>query len=67
MENKHLNTKAKNALKSAGILWYDEKCHIILDVSRLKSVTDDELKRLRNTGTTTIDFINGFKKAVSWL
>lgn len=67
MKNKALNTKAKNALKIAGILWYDDNCHTIIDVSRLKSVTDDELKQLRNIGATTIEFINDFKKCVDWL
>ncbi len=66
-KNKVLKTKAKNALKSAGILYSDDNCHTILDVSRLRSVADDELKRLRNIGTTTIEFINDFKSHMNWL
>jgi len=67
MEKKAIKTKARNVLKNAGILRQDENYHTLLDVSRLRSIPDDELKKMRNVGGTTVEFINKFRKLFEWL
>lgn len=67
MENKAIKTKARNVLRNAGIIRYDENNHTLLDVSRLMSIPDDELRRMRNVGETTVEFINEFRKLFEWL
>lgn len=66
-KEKSLRTKARNILRMAGAIRSDEKYHTLVDVSRLRSITDDELKRMRNVGSTTIEFIEEFKKSFDWL
>lgn len=63
---KHIQSRAKNTLKEAGIL----KCeghHDIIDVTELKRVRDDDFKRMRNVGDATIEFINDFRKQFDWI
>lgn len=66
-KEKSLRTKARNILRMAGVIRSDENYHTLIDVSRLKSITEDELKRMRNVGSTTIEFIEEFKKSFDWL
>lgn len=63
---KHIQSRAKNTLREAGIL----KCeghHDIIDVTELKRIRDEDFKRMRNVGCATIEFINNFRKQFDWI
>ena len=67
MSNEGLKTRARNIFLKKGVIRYDERFHLLLDFSRLKSIPDDELKGMRQVGATTIEFINEFRKLFEWL
>lgn len=66
-KEKSLRTKVRNILRMSGVVRSDENYHTLVDVSRLKNITEDELKRMRNVGSTTIGFIMELKKSFDWL
>lgn len=63
---KHIESRAKNTLREAGILKTDGR-HDIIDVTELKRIRDDDFKRMRNVGGATIEFINNFRKQFDWI
>lgn len=63
---KHIESRAKNTLREAGIL-KTEGCHDIIDVTELKRLRDEDLKRMRHVGGATIEFINNFRKQFDWI
>ena len=57
---------AKNALKLANIIRYENR-HEIIDVSLLRTIPDDELMKFRNVGKTTIEKIQEIRKSLEWV
>lgn len=55
-------TMARNALKMAGVIRYDENCHTLIDVSLLMALPDCELLTCRNVGRVTLEAIRELKK-----
>lgn len=66
-KEKHLQSRVKSALRETEILKWDENNHRIIDLSRLMTITDDELKRKRNVGTAIIEWIHKLKDDLRWL
>lgn len=68
MDNKKaLNSRVKNTLKEAEIIRYDDNHHIIVDITRLKTLPECEYRRMRNVGDMIVEAINDFKKCFDWL
>ena len=66
MDDDRILTKAKNALKLAHIIRY-ENGHEIIDVSLLRTIQDAELMKFRNVGKTTIEKIREIRKSLQWV
>lgn len=64
---KHIESRAKFVLREVGILKSDGNGHTVIDISRLKSIPYEELRRMRNVGSATIEFINKFRKLFDWI
>lgn len=64
---KHLKSRVKSTLKEIEILKWDENNHRIIDLSRLTTITDDELKKRRNVGPAIIEGIHKLKEELRWL
>ena len=59
-------TRTKSALKLAKIIRY-ENGHEIIDVSLLRTISDEELMKYRNVGKITIERIREIRKSLEWL
>ena len=57
---------AKSALKQTNVIRY-ENGHVIIDVSLLRTIPDDELMGYRNVGKTTIEKIQEIRKSLEWM
>lgn len=66
-KEKHLQSRVKSALRSAEILKWDENNHRIIDLSRLMTIPEDELRRKRNVGNGIIEEIHKLKEVLRWL
>lgn len=66
MNEDRVFTMAKNALKQVNIIRY-ENGHEIIDVSLLRTISDDELMKYRNVGKTTIEKIREIRKSLEWM
>lgn len=66
-KEKHLQSRVKNALREMGIMKWDENNHRIIDLSRLMTIPDDELKMRRNVGNGIIEEIHKLKEVLMWL
>ena len=66
MNEDRISTMAKNALKLANIIRY-ENGHEIIDVDLLRTIPDDELMKFRNVGKTTIEKIREIRKSLEWV
>lgn len=66
MNEDRVLTMAKNALKLANIIRYENR-HEIIDVSLLRTIPDDELMKFRNVGKTTIEKIQEIRKSLEWV
>ena len=66
MDEDRVLTMAKNALKLANIIRYENR-HEIIDVSLLRTIPDDELMKYRNVGKTTIKKIQEIRKSLEWV
>ena len=66
MDEDRVLTMAKNALKLANIIRYENR-HEIIDVSLLRKIPDDELMKYRNVGKTTIKKIQEIRKSLEWV
>ena len=64
---KHLKSRVKSALRNAEILKLDENGHRIIDLSKLATIPDDELRRMRNVGETVIEAIGKVREDLKWL
>ncbi len=64
---KHLKSRVKSALRDAEILKWDENGHRIINLSKLATIPDDELRRMRNVGETIIEAIRKLKEDLTWL
>lgn len=65
MNEDRVLTMAKNALKLANIIRY-ENGHKIIDVSLLRAIPDGEIMRYRNVGKSTIEKIQEIRKVLEW-
>ena len=59
-------TRTKSALKLAKVIRY-ENGHEIIDVSLLRTISDEELMKYRNVGKITIERIREIRKSLEWL
>lgn len=66
-KEKSLKSRVKSALKESGILKWDENNHRVIDLSRLTTITDDELRRKRNVGSVIIEEIHKLREVLRWL
>lgn len=66
MNEDRISTMAKNALKLANIIRY-ENGHEIIDVDLLRTIPDDEFMKFRNVGKTTIEKIRKIRKSLEWV
>ncbi len=66
-KDKLLRSKTRSALMNADIIKYDNTNRLVLDISRLKSMTDDEIKRMRNVGEIVGEKIIAFRDSLKWL
>lgn len=60
-------TKARSLLRDVEVLRYDEKGHYVIDVSLLRTIPDDELKRHRNVGEKTLEKIREIRRSLDWV
>ena len=63
---KHLKSRVKSALRNAEILKW-ENGHRIIDLSKLLTIPDDELRRMRNVGETVVEAIGKLREDLKWL
>ena len=66
-KDKQLISKTRTALMYADIIKYDNTNRLVLDISRLKSMTDDEIDRMRNVGKVVGGKIKSFRDSLKWL
>lgn len=66
-QEKQLQSRVKSTLRETEILKWDESNHRIIDLSRLMTITDDELKRKRNVGPAIIEGIHKLKEVLRCL
>lgn len=66
MNEDRVLTMAKNALKLANIIRY-ENGHEIIDVSLLRAIPDGKIMRYRNVGKSTIEKIQEIRKVLEWV
>ncbi len=57
---------ARSALKLAHIIRYENGCEII-DISLLRTITDDELLKYRNVGKITVKKVQEIRKSIEWV
>lgn len=60
-------TKVRSLLRDVEVLRYDEKWHSVIDVSLLRSIPDDELKRHRNVGEKTLEKVREIRRSLDWV
>ena len=66
MNEDRVLSMAKSALKQTNVIRY-ENGHVIIDVSLLRTIPDDELMGYRNVGKTTIEKIQEIRKSLEWM
>ncbi len=66
MNEDRVLSMAKSVLKQANVIRY-ENGHVIIDVSLLRTIPDDELMGYRNVGKTTIEKIQEIRKSLEWM
>lgn len=66
-KEKALKSRVRNTLKEAGIIRYDDKNHMIIDVTRLRIFPECELRRMRNVGEVIMKAVNELRKSLDWL
>lgn len=66
-KDKLLRSKIKTALRNADIIKYDNTKHLVLDISRLMSMPDDEIDLMRNVGKITGEKIKSLRDSLKWL
>lgn len=66
-KDKLLRSKIKTALRNADIIKYDNSYHLVLDISRLMSMPDDEIDLMRNVGKITGEKIKSLRDSLKWL
>ncbi|MBD9177610.1 MAG: hypothetical protein EGP82_00255 [Odoribacter splanchnicus] len=64
---KHIQSRTKRIFWEVNILKRDENNHTIIDISRLKSIPDEELRNMRHVGNATVEFINNFRNLFDWI
>ena len=60
-------TKARSLLRDVKVLRYDEKGHYVIDVSLLRTIPDDQLKRYRNVGEKTLEKVREIMRSLDWV
>lgn len=60
-------TKVRSLLRDVEVLRYDEKWHSVIDVSLLRTIPDDELKRHRNVGEKTLEKVREIRRSLDWV
>lgn len=66
-KDKLLRSKIKTTLRNADIIKYDNTKHLVLDISRLMSMPDDEIDLMRNVGKITGEKIKSLRDSLKWL
>ncbi len=66
MKEDRILTMARSALKLAHIIRYENGCEII-DISLLRTITDDELLKYRNVGKITVKKVQEIRKSIEWV
>mgnify|MGYP000008012027 CR=1 FL=1 len=66
-KDKLLRSKTRSALMNADIIKYDNTHRLVLDISRLRSMTDDEIDGMRHVGKVTGEKIKSFRDSLKWL
>lgn len=60
-------TKARSLLRNVEVLRFDENGHYVIDVSLLRPIPDDELKRYRNVGENTLEKVREIRRSLDWV
>lgn len=58
---------AQTTLKEKEIIKVDADGHTILDLTRLRKISDADLLKCRNVGEYTLAFILQFRKRLNWI
>lgn len=67
-EMNRIQTVARYTLRVAGVIRQEkESGHAILDLDRLRELTDDDLLKYRNVGKATLEVINQLKDNIKWI
>ncbi len=66
MKEDRILTMTRSALKLAHIIRYEDG-HEIIDISLLRTITDDDLMKYRNVGKLSIEKIQEIRKSLEWL